>query len=188
MPWSCHICHIAWLAGHKPPVQHSNLCSQYTTRLLRCLIRSQTDLIIVTASEIIIYWVGIILSNSLMLVLSIRYYTAWLLPLLVFLLSRKQLTDSRTRSAARGDCIIPRRRTAFGQSAFSVRASHTWNSLPTAIRNNDTYHSFKIELCDAFSAVQRIVGQNNKKSILACMLQKAAGCSRTSWYLYIKSF
>ncbi len=46
-------------------------------------------------------------------------------PLSAFI-EQKTTDDSRTRSAARGECIIPRRRTAFGQSAFSVRVSHTW--------------------------------------------------------------
>ena len=66
-------------------------------------------------------------------------------PLSAFI-KQKTTDDSRTRSAARRDCIIPRRRSAFGQSAFSVRASHTWNRLPTSVRHDDTYHSFKTEL------------------------------------------
>ena len=55
--------------------------------------------------------------------------------------------DSRvTRSVTRGDCVIPRRHSSFGNSAFSVRASKTWNSLPIVIRNCINYHTFKFKL------------------------------------------
>lgn len=32
------------------------------------------------------------------------------------------------------------------------------------------------------SHVQRIVGHNNQKSMLACIVQNATKCSRTSWH------
>jgi len=38
------------------------------------------------------------------------------------------------------------RRTAFGQSVFFVRAAHTWNSLPTSIKDIASYGLFKIKL------------------------------------------
>ncbi len=53
---------------------------------------------------------------------------------------------SRTRGAARGDCIIPFRKSAFGQTAFSVRAAAEWNLTPINIRNLNTYSTFKIQL------------------------------------------
>jgi len=48
--------------------------------------------------------------------------------------------------STRGDCVIQMRRTAFDQSAFSVRAAHTWNSLPTSIKDIVSYGLFKIKL------------------------------------------
>ena len=51
-----------------------------------------------------------------------------------------------TRSAARGDCIVPLRKSVFGQTAFSVRAAREWNLIPTHIRNFKTYVSFKFNL------------------------------------------
>ena len=36
--------------------------------------------------------------------------------------------------------------------------------------------------------MQRIVGQNNQKSMLACILQNPTGCSRTSWYFWHTTF
>ena len=40
-----------------------------------------------------------------------------------------------TRSVAAGNLAIPFRKSEFGKSAFSVRATHTWNSIPAEIRN-----------------------------------------------------
>ena len=51
-----------------------------------------------------------------------------------------------TRGAARGDCIIPLRKSTFSQSAFSVRAALEWNSIPATIRELDTYSSFRAHL------------------------------------------
>ncbi len=53
---------------------------------------------------------------------------------------------SRTRGAARGDCIIPFRKSLFGQTAFSVRAAAEWNLTPINIRNLNTYSTFTIQL------------------------------------------
>ena len=53
---------------------------------------------------------------------------------------------SRTRGAARGDCIIPFRKSVFGKNAFFVRAATEWNLTPLYIRNVTTYSTFKIQL------------------------------------------
>ncbi len=53
---------------------------------------------------------------------------------------------SRTRGAASVDCIIPFRKSAFGQTDFSVRAAAEWNLTPINIRNLNTYSTFKIQL------------------------------------------
>lgn len=55
-------------------------------------------------------------------------------------------THRSTRSATRGDCIVPLRKSAFGQTAFSVRAAREWNLIPIHIRNFKTYASFKFHL------------------------------------------
>lgn len=47
----------------------------------------------------------------------------------------KQIQNSSTRSTSRGDCRVPYRKSAFGQSAFSYRTAHTWNTVPIELRN-----------------------------------------------------
>ncbi len=34
-----------------------------------------------------------------------------------------------TRSAVRGDCVVPLRKSGFSQRVFSVRAAREWNSI-----------------------------------------------------------
>jgi len=51
---------------------------------------------------------------------------------------RFQLRSSTTRSAA-----VRRTRTQFGKRAFSVCGPDVWNSLPTAVRNIDSYPAFR---------------------------------------------
>ena len=51
-----------------------------------------------------------------------------------------------TRATSRGDCDVPFRRSVFGKTVFSVRASHHWNSLPLEIRETTTYSTFKFNL------------------------------------------
>ena len=51
-----------------------------------------------------------------------------------------------TRGVTRGDCIIPSRKSAFSQSAFSVTTSQEWNNIPTCIRDLNTYRSFSSNL------------------------------------------
>ena len=52
----------------------------------------------------------------------------------------------QTRAAIRGNCIIHLRRTEFGRSAFSIRATNMWNSTPSSIRQSPTFTSFKHQL------------------------------------------
>lgn len=51
---------------------------------------------------------------------------------------RRQLRSSLTRAA-----VVKRTRTHFGKRAFSVCGPHTWNSLPPAVRNIDSYPAFR---------------------------------------------
>uniref|UniRef100_A0A673YKD7 SP110 nuclear antigen, tandem duplicate 1 n=1 Tax=Salmo trutta TaxID=8032 RepID=A0A673YKD7_SALTR len=53
-----------------------------------------------------------------------------------------------TRSAMRGDCIVPFRKSTFSQTAFTLRVSHVWNSLPSDTRNCATHNlSVVSEVC-----------------------------------------
>jgi len=49
-------------------------------------------------------------------------------PPLTAFIKQKTTVFRHTGSVTRGDCVIQMRRTAFGLSAFSVRAAHTWSS------------------------------------------------------------
>ena len=51
-----------------------------------------------------------------------------------------------TRATARGDCEVPFRQSVFGETVFSVRGSHHWNSLPNEIRVTTNYSTFKFNL------------------------------------------
>ena len=51
-----------------------------------------------------------------------------------------------TRATTRGDCKVPFRRSVFGKTVFSVRASNHWNSLPNQVRETNNYLTFKFNL------------------------------------------
>lgn len=59
-----------------------------------------------------------------------------------------------TRGAARGDCIVPFRKSAFSQNTFSVTAAKDWNSIPANIRDLSTYILFKKHLKNWFITQQ----------------------------------
>jgi len=48
--------------------------------------------------------------------------------------------------SALSDCTVPRTRTKFGDRAFSVAGPVVWNSLPAAVREADSLHSFRRKL------------------------------------------
>jgi len=50
-----------------------------------------------------------------------------------------------TRASIRGDCVVPYRRTTFGQYVLSIKGSEIWNKLPVVIRECPT-PSFKNQL------------------------------------------
>lgn len=54
----------------------------------------------------------------------------------------KQNLNASTRATSRGDCKISYRKSSFGQSAFSYRAAHTWNTIPTEVRNITSLTTF----------------------------------------------
>ena len=66
-------------------------------------------------------------------------------PLAEFI-SQKNRTERVTRGSVRGDCVIPLRKSAFGQSAWSVRGASEWNSIPEEVKQQSTYQTFKKHL------------------------------------------
>ena len=59
-------------------------------------------------------------------------------PLSTFIRQKNPL-NRVTRASLRGDLVPPRRRSPL---AFTVKASHSWNTLPDNIRDSITYRSF----------------------------------------------
>ena len=53
---------------------------------------------------------------------------------------------TRLRSASSSDYTVPRTRTRLGDRAFSVAGPVVWNSLPAAVREADSLHSFRRKL------------------------------------------
>ncbi len=58
-------------------------------------------------------------------------------------LCRPKTNTIATRASSRGDCISGFRNSTFGQSAFSVKTSGLWNSIPVSIRESTTLSTFK---------------------------------------------
>jgi len=54
--------------------------------------------------------------------------------------------DIRTMSSDRGDLVIQRTKTKFGQQAFVIAGPAAWNSLPYNIRNSQCVNSYKTAL------------------------------------------
>lgn len=59
-----------------------------------------------------------------------------------------------TRASDRGDCLIPFRRTTFGQTVLSVKGSKFWNTIPTTIREYPTLSTFKKHLKEWLKSTQ----------------------------------
>ncbi len=67
-------------------------------------------------------------------------------PLRQFVHFRPEQSIKSTRISSIRDCSVPFRRSAFGQSAFSVKAITQSNALPDSIKNCDSIRSFKNKL------------------------------------------
>lgn len=67
-------------------------------------------------------------------------------PLCDFVYARSLNSIRSTRISSIRDCHISFRRTVFGQSAFSVKASNQWNALPDDVRSSSSFSSFKTNL------------------------------------------
>ena len=67
-------------------------------------------------------------------------------PLRQFVHFRSEQSIKSTRISSTRDCSVPFRRSSFGQSAFTVKATTQWNALPDSIKNCDSIGSFKNKL------------------------------------------
>jgi len=61
-------------------------------------------------------------------------------------LCEQSCVEGRTRSSARGDLVVQRTRTKFGERAFVVAGPAAWNQLPCSIRNSSSVNIFKTAL------------------------------------------
>ena len=75
-------------------------------------------------------------------------------PLCAFVHARSSNSIRSTRISSIRDCTIPFRRTVAGQSAFSVRATNQWNTLPDAVRGSSSLRVFKSNLKNLLKAAQ----------------------------------
>ena len=67
-------------------------------------------------------------------------------PLENFVALRSEHTARASRSVSNGDCNIPKRSSAFGQSAFSFKATKSWNRLPTNLKLCTDFNVFSHEV------------------------------------------
>jgi len=58
-------------------------------------------------------------------------------------LSLRSDNSCLTRAALIRDRVINFRKTAFSQSAFSIKASKEWNDIPTSVRELKSYNGFR---------------------------------------------
>ena len=75
-------------------------------------------------------------------------------PLRDFVQSRSVDPIRSLRRSSMQDCTVPFRRTAFGQSAFSVKATNQWNTLPDDVRSCSSISTFKTNLKRLLKAAQ----------------------------------
>jgi len=61
-------------------------------------------------------------------------------------LSARTMLAVLLRSAERGDLIVPRAATKFGDRAFAISSPLTWNGLPATVRNSSALSAFKSAL------------------------------------------
>lgn len=67
-------------------------------------------------------------------------------PLKNFVKLRSEHTVRASRSVSSGDCNIPKRSSAFAQSAFSFKAIKSWNNLPTYLKLCTDFNVFSSEV------------------------------------------
>ena len=67
-------------------------------------------------------------------------------PPLIEFVSLRSDNGRRTRTSNRGECVVQHRSTEFGMSVFSVRATKSWNSVPSVIREWNTFAGFKCKM------------------------------------------
>ena len=55
---------------------------------------------------------------------------------------QRQSINRVTRGSINNNCIVPYRKTSFGQSAFSYKSAKLWNSLPTELKTMTEFKMF----------------------------------------------
>lgn len=83
---------------------------------------------------------NLIIHTNLCLMYKILYDNA--APPLKEFISLGSETTARATRSMRGECRIPKRRTAFGNSAFSCMATRQWNMLPTELKKKKSTNSY----------------------------------------------
>ena len=89
-------------------------------------------------------WDNMITLKNCCLMFKIRFNLAP--PPLCSLVKFRTPATSATRGAARGDCVIPLKKSVFGQSVFSIMSAWEWNHLPQNIRESTSSNCFKSNL------------------------------------------
>lgn len=140
--WSSPIWLIASQAGSRPTTSLWNPFSLCTNTSVWQKNKSLPSLH--HSVQIQLSWENLIRFTNITLTYKILHGMAP--PPLSDLIRVRPNTNRVTRGASRGDCIIPQKKTAFSQSAFSVRASKEWNSIPTTIREINSYGLFRSHL------------------------------------------
>ncbi len=69
-----------------------------------------------------------------------------------------------TRTTSRGDCAVQRRSAGFGRSVFSVRATNYWNSVPSEIRESNSFTGFKSKMKSSLKSNQSCTHQSQTKT------------------------
>jgi len=93
-----------------------------------------------------LHWLSVPQRVRFKLCLTMYIVTHGLAPAYLSELCERANADIRTRSSDRGDLVIQRTKTKFGQRAFVVAGPAAWNSLQCYIRNSQSVNSFKTAL------------------------------------------
>ena len=67
-------------------------------------------------------------------------------PIYLSELHEQSCVEGRTRSSIRGDLVVQRTKTKFGERAIVVAGPTARNRLPCSIRNSSSVNSFKTAL------------------------------------------
>ena len=121
--------------------------NQYTNKLSRSWTINLEATITVIYSLDMVSFAGKILLNFLMLVQYSKFLMDWIglaPPPFTRFISQKNAGDRLTKWSVGGDSVVPRRKTSFCKTAFTVRASQFWNTLPLNIHQSDSTFAYNL--------------------------------------------